>query len=88
MKRVAIILTALALAGCGDDQYQAERGQLRIILAERCMSNLPEGPQRTTYNDWNEVVAQCDASAKRQVWKCGSDPRPCLRMFSPQEQRP
>ena len=85
MKRAAIILTALALAGCSDEPYQAERGQLRILLSKQCMDNLPIGPQRTTYNDWDEVAGQCDSIAWRQMDECGDDPRPCLRFALQQE---
>ena len=44
------------------------------VLAEqvflKCLEKLPEGPQSTKYNDWNEVVDACRYSALSLANKC------------------
>ena len=35
----------------------------RNEVFQQCISNLPNGPQVTKYNDWDEVVSQCDGAA-------------------------
>ncbi len=62
-----ILLLTVALAGCGDRPKDIVTDQcLRIQLAQQCMSNLPAGPTATKYNDWAEVVEQCDRNSWSQ----------------------
>jgi hypothetical protein len=63
----ASLLTAVLAGGCtestGLDQCQ------RREIFQQCMKLLPAGPQVTKYNDWDEVVRQCDAIAYHQSLK-------------------
>jgi hypothetical protein len=65
------LLVAL-LAGC--DSVKPEKWEtdqkLRTELFFRCMEALPAGPQQTKYNDWDEVVAECDNVAYYQARSC------------------
>ena len=64
----ASLLTAVLAGGCtestGPDQC------LRREIFQQCMKALPVGPQATKYNDWDEVVAECGAQARRMSLKC------------------
>lgn len=37
--------------------------ELRAALFDQCLKNLPAGPQRTQYNDWDEVITACGNQA-------------------------
>jgi hypothetical protein len=67
MNRVAMLCAALALVGCADPN-QSARGELRRQYFVECMKLLPAGPTGTKYNDWAEVVSECDLAASRQSW--------------------
>ena len=58
------LLTAVLAGGCtettGPDQC------LRREIFQQCMKALPASPQATKYNDWDEVVAQCESVAYYQ----------------------
>lgn len=86
MKR-AMLLIALAVAGCGVDPHEAERGLLRVKLAQRCIDNLPAGPVKTHYNDWAEVVEACSNTAFYQSNGC-TDPGLCMAALFPNEKAP
>ena len=67
MSRFALILAAAALAGCEAPEVITGPDQcLRADLFKQCMTTLPAGPQSTKYNDWDEVVAQCQNAAYYQ----------------------
>lgn len=63
----ASLLTAVLAGGCtentGPDQC------LRREIFQQCMKALPAGPQATKYNDWNEVVGECESVAYYQSRK-------------------
>lgn len=63
----ASLLTAVLAGGCteiaGPDQC------LRREIFQQCMKALPAGPQATKYNDWDEVVSQCESAAYYQSLK-------------------
>ena len=42
---------------------------LRAKLFEQCLNALPAGPQSTKYNDWDEVVNQCEIAAYRHSFR-------------------
>ena len=65
------LLALLLLAGCDGASIEPKQdGALRIALTERCMKNLPAGPVSTQYNDWDEVVSQCDDNAYYETNSC------------------
>ncbi len=63
----ASLLTAVLAGGCmestGPDQC------LRREIFQQCMKALPAGPQATKYNDWDEVVGECESVAYYQSLK-------------------
>lgn len=68
---------ALLLAACqkpdGNRTVQQELDQcMRWQLFERCMASLPAGPSSAKYNDWDEVVSECEYVATRAAYR---DPR-------------
>jgi hypothetical protein len=67
--RLLTLAILLALAGCDKPAYVQDWGadqcqRRELFLA--CMKALPAGPQSTHYNDWDEVVKQCDSAAYYQ----------------------
>lgn len=70
----ASLLTAVLAGGCtestGPDQC------LRREIFQQCMAALPAGPKATMYNDWDEVVGQCDSVAHYQSLRRESQIKP------------
>lgn len=67
-----IILSTIVLSACGDitnPKWQTDQ-LMRQKLFKECMALLPAGPQSTKYNDWDEVVDQCDDIARWQSRFC------------------
>lgn len=67
--RLLLAIALLALAGCEKTTYVQDWGAdqcLRRELFQSCMKALPAGPQSTHYNDWDEVVKQCENAAYYQ----------------------
>lgn len=55
-----ILALLLSLAACKDPAVPTEVDQcLRAELFKQCMNSLPAGPASTKYNDWSEVVSEC-----------------------------
>lgn len=67
-KIIAALLLAAALSGCDSGPFvQWEPDQeLRAELFKSCLASVPKGPDKTVYNDWAEVVAECESSAYYQ----------------------
>lgn len=68
MNRIILIALLIVLSGCSDSPWCAQ-GVNQKIRRERfdsCLKNIPKGPQTTKYNDWAEVVSQCDNIAYYQ----------------------
>lgn len=63
------LLGALLLAGCTKSDFVAPKVDqcLRREIFEGCMKLLPAGPQSTQYNDWSEVVEECESAAYYQA---------------------
>jgi hypothetical protein len=61
---LSLAVAVLALVGCAPDQ-QTDQCMRRVVFKE-CMAALPAGPLSTKYNDWDEVVQQCDTTAAYQ----------------------
>lgn len=38
----------------------------RKVLFDQCMKTLPKGPNKTVYNDWAEVVEECNKISTSQ----------------------
>jgi hypothetical protein len=73
----ASLLTA-GLGGCSPDPQTVDQCMRREIF-QQCMKALPAGPSATKYNDWDEVVAQCDSVAHYQSLRRWSRVKPeCL----------
>lgn len=71
--KYAIIIAALLLSACSEEGVAHNHGNdvvtdqcLRAKLAQQCMKDLPKGPMAPKYNDWDEVVNQCDTNAMYQ----------------------
>lgn len=67
MKRAAAIAAVALLAGCGNGSGLSGPDQcLRTQLFQACLKALPQGPQQTKFNDWDEVVKACESTAYYQ----------------------
>lgn len=69
MKRLKdlMMLAALASIAACDRSMPADLPVtdqcLRAKLFQECLSAVPKGPDVTTYNDWAEVLAECENHA-------------------------
>lgn len=69
------ILALLALAGCDTagvthpdmTAENARRADMYEQAFAACMKSLPAGPEQAHYNDWAEVVEQCQHTATTKV---------------------
>lgn len=64
MKYIIYIVVCSCIVGCGEKS--APDQCLRRDLFQQCLQSLPAGPSSTKYNDWDEVVEQCEQSAWMQ----------------------
>ena len=62
MKKLILFAALLAVPGC--EQPNAVDQCRREELFQACMHALPAGPASTKYNDWSEVVSECDDHAR------------------------
>lgn len=72
MNKLLLVLVLSVLAGCGPD-FEAPKPDnvLRHKIFLACLGALPKGPEQTVYNDWAEVVAECESAAYYQSLKRG-----------------
>lgn len=74
MKKIMLAsLVVFLLSGCTADNNQpkyAPNQELRIKLFQECLKLIPEGPKYAKYNDWSEVIEQCDKISRYQSMKC------------------
>ncbi len=59
--KVLTILIVCLLAACAPETRK-DRCLEREVFKE-CMTLIPKGPERTVYNDWDEVVGECRSLA-------------------------
>lgn len=67
VRKLMLVMVAVPalLAGCGVGKSLIDQCMRREIF-QQCMAALPAGPKSTMYNDWDEVVDQCDSTARFQ----------------------
>lgn len=63
IKFLALMCTVMVLAGCDSSELVNYRLQERERLFYKCLDAIPEGPVKTYYNDWSEVVDSCESHA-------------------------
>jgi len=71
MKNLIFILPLLILSGCTDCGYETDLVIQRELFTS-CLKNAPAGPSSVKYNDWSEVVTDCQNVAREQSseWIC------------------
>lgn len=62
----ATIIVALMLTGCTPEQISGRDQCMRNEIFMACLEAVPDGPESTKYNDWAEVVGECEAAAYYQ----------------------
>ncbi|USV40986.1 hypothetical protein [Xanthomonas phage BUDD] len=81
MKKFLIaVMLVLSLAGCvSREEYTAQQESkstidqcLRNQIFQQCLATIPPGPQKTVYNDWNEVVSECASVSYSQSFRVRS----------------
>lgn len=72
----ALILMPLVLLIGGCAEQSSNDQCLRAELFQACMRSLPAGPTSTRYNDWDEVVSQCESVAYLQSKRLVSQIKP------------
>ncbi len=61
MRAGLLVLLCLVVSACAPDESTNQC--MRRELFKECMQLLPAGPVATHYNDWAEVVDQCEQRA-------------------------
>ena len=85
MKTFALI--ALALCGCYDrPDIPAPKSDydqcLRAELFQQCLRLAPAGPVSSHYNDWAEVISECQSAASRNSVRAIEQIKPeCLALL-------
>ena len=74
----ASLFTA-GLGGCADPDPQRVDQCMRREIFQQCLTNLPAGPKATMYNDWDEVVKECENVAYYQSLRRQSGIKPECR---------
>lgn len=72
MKILLLLICLFLLSSCGwmEPEYTYETDQeLRQKIFMECLDKIPKGPEKTKYNDWDEVVQTCDDVAYYQAQK-------------------
>lgn len=59
-------LFTVVLGGCTEPDPQRVDQCMRREIFQQCMKALPVGPKTTMYNDWDEVVKECENVAYYQ----------------------
>lgn len=88
LKLTIVLFGAVILSGCNKTTEPPPpplSGPLRVALVRDCMAHLPAGPVATQYNDWDEVVAQCDNTAWYLMNQCKGNEAGCLAQLQPKE---
>jgi len=71
MKKLILILTVLGILGCTPEpthRWETDQ-ELRQELFFKCLEKIPKGPSYTKYNDWAEVIEECDSAAYHMAQK-------------------
>ncbi len=86
LMRFAVMLAATTLAACGPKTPYEPHSQsdqcIRAELFRQCMQSLPAGPVATQYNDWAEVVDECDGASYYQSMRPTQHIAPQCRTYS------
>lgn len=69
MKYATIILVGLMLVGCWEVEPEVHDQCMRREIFKECLAALPAGPKQTQYNDWAEVVRECETAAYYQSYR-------------------
>jgi hypothetical protein len=66
--RYLALVAALALTACVNEEDRQMVDQcLRRQYFMQCLKVVPPGPEKTVYNDWDEVVGKCEDVAYYQA---------------------
>ena len=67
---MALLIGSTALLAACDVPIYKQNQELRRELFFKCLDKLPKGPEKTVYNDWDEVVAECGIHAQNLALTC------------------
>lgn len=73
MSRAVILMALLALlcVGCAPPPERTSFSDqcLRREIFQQCLAAVPPGPAAPKYNDWAEVIDECETAAFRQSYR-------------------
>lgn len=61
---------------------------LQRELFVQCLQSVPQGPERTVANDWDEVVHECRTAARQLSWRAPKMIEPECRREQDEETSP
>lgn len=62
MRWFVLSISLLILTGCQEGEWRVNQ-ELRAKLFQQCLQLVPKGPDNTKYNDWAEVIGECEDAA-------------------------
>lgn len=78
MRVLLLLMPALFVLGC-EDRAPVIDQCLRAQHFQQCLARLPAGPRVTQYNDWAEIVSECESAARYQAYRLRTHVKPhCL----------
>ena len=60
------VFIAIGFSGCDNVPDHVADQCIRAQLFQQCLKTVPAGPEKTKYNDWDEVVSACGEQAYYQ----------------------
>ncbi len=78
MRLITVAIITALVAGCAvpeDKKVVVDRCMQKQIFFQ-CMKALPAGPLAAKYNDWDEVVAECERTARNMSLRAAKHVKP------------
>ena len=66
MKMLLAAIGVTMLSGCAPMCHQKPDRVVQNKIFIECLKVIPPGPNVTKYNDWDEVISECNSSAYYQ----------------------
>lgn len=64
--KAVILASVLFIVGCDEFRDPLPDQKLRREIFIACLEKAPAGPVATQYNDWSEVISECNTAAYYQ----------------------
>lgn len=66
IKLLVAFALSLSLYGCDNVPISGIDQCIRAQLFKECLEKVPNGPDVVNFNDWSEVVSECESASQYQ----------------------